>query len=191
MSIDRKWEIAHAVVWDDDTVWVAETRAKTGTWVVRELRGDRDEEHPVFGWSAIGGAYFPFDEEQTGCLLHMSIAEREALRMSDEVFSELNVSLRSSFTRDKEITRARDDILGEINRLGLRDKWNRCAWSETTPTLLSWLGGTRGAADILEGMEIAVGSLRLRRIGGMWTAVGEFADQLDAECRANLGLDPS
>jgi hypothetical protein len=94
MSITRKWAIARVEHIDDDGVsWIAETRAGTGTWVIREDGSDEPFE--------LVGAMFPFPAEP-GLLLTMTVEQRAKLHMSDEVYQLLNVELRLEQTRKDE-----------------------------------------------------------------------------------------
>ena len=99
MSIVRKWAFARAEVIDDEGVaWIAESRAGTGTWVIRE---DHQSAHvppddigrettPI----SIRGAMFDFPCEGGGLLLTMTPEQREWLGMSDMTYHEINVALR-------------------------------------------------------------------------------------------------
>jgi hypothetical protein len=90
MSITRKWAIARVEHIDDDGVnWIAETRAGTGTWVIREGWIDNEARLPF----EIVGDMFPFPAEP-GLLLTMSVEQRAKLHMSDDVYQLLNVELR-------------------------------------------------------------------------------------------------
>ncbi len=86
MTIIRKWDCARAELITDELVcWIAETRANTGTWVIREGLGEGNETvtvtypnipgyYPNAPWSLtpIVGAMFPFDDELQGQLLVMN-----------------------------------------------------------------------------------------------------------------------
>ncbi len=99
MAIIRKWDCARAEYITDELVcWIAETRAGTGTWVIREGIGENNERmtYPDVPGTCepIVGAMFPFDDEHEGQLLVMTPEQREALSMPDEVYEELNRILR-------------------------------------------------------------------------------------------------
>lgn len=90
MSITRKWAFARAEYIDPDTsvAWIAESRAGTGTWVIRECDGEdgRDD--------LIRGIMVPFDDSREGTLLAISSEDREGLGMSEATLHVLEVELR-------------------------------------------------------------------------------------------------
>lgn len=94
--IARKWPVARAehVCEETGLSWIAETRACTGTWVVCEaVSGD-------FGDLAIIGAMFPLDEGSSpDRLLVMSDEGRANLRMSVDVYTQLNAKLATSYAK--------------------------------------------------------------------------------------------
>jgi len=92
----RKWPIARAEVTEEDNCWIAESRAGTGTWVICEDEATDTLDFPI------RGAMFEFDEEQPGVLLPMTPEQREALKMPDSVYHELEVQLRLSYKEREE-----------------------------------------------------------------------------------------
>ena len=98
MSIVRKWPFARAEIIDHDGVsWIAECRAGTGTWVIREDGSGAQVPPDDLGREtaprSIRGAMFDFPYEG-GLLLSMTQEQREWLGMSDETYHEINVQLR-------------------------------------------------------------------------------------------------
>lgn len=101
MSIIRKWAFARAEVYDENGVaWIAEARAGTGTWVLRDpdAVGDPDGQIPVDDLGreqqprGLRGAMFPFTDQESMLLL-MTTEQREALGMSDATYQAINVEL--------------------------------------------------------------------------------------------------
>ena len=87
--IIRKWAFARVEHFDEDLVaWIAESRAGTGTWVIRECEGEdgRDD--------LIKGIMVPFCEHREGTLLPISKEDREALGMSEDTWAALEAGLR-------------------------------------------------------------------------------------------------
>ena len=170
MSYQRKWAFARAQVWDEGVLWLAESRAGSGTWVIREV----DDEDPpslalvdalVEGEMVEGltGAYFPFHGDHQGILLYMTPEQREALSMSDAAYAEIEAALRWSM-REARVSNA-----------------------EPTP-MLSCLGSRSRDPGILEGVEVEHehGGIKLRREGDVWIVVGDSADEVDAAARARV-----
>ena len=107
MTIIRKWDCARAELITDELVcWIAETRANTGTWVIREGLGEGNEAviYPEIPGTAdsIIGAMFPFDDELQGQLLVMTQEQREALGMPLKVYEKLNDMLRYDLHKRRE-----------------------------------------------------------------------------------------
>jgi hypothetical protein len=121
MDIARKWCFARAEVRDYDAgvTWIAEARARTGIWVIRELDdapvGDEEDEEAEFAgheWTRrrppsvddrgvpdyptpLFGAMFCFPADGSGDpLLNMTIEQREWLSMPDAVYQQLNIDLK-------------------------------------------------------------------------------------------------
>lgn len=185
MNITRNWAFAVAAVHDEDGVtWIAESRARTGTWIVREAVAESHRFAP--NGVPVVGAFFELDA--SGSLLPMSAEDREAIGMSDGTYVELEHQLRRSQRREREIQRARSDLLGEINRVGLRDLWDRTGQDETTPLMTANLRAPSGVADIVEGLRVEVGGLSLVRRSGSWVVDEADVDLVDAAARAKLGL---
>lgn len=104
MTFIRKWSIARSEIFDEGGVaWLAEARAGTGVWVIREdhsvkpPQDDLRERQP----SAIRGAIFDFAEDGPVTMLTMTPEQRAWLGMSDATYQSLNVELRLSFERHK------------------------------------------------------------------------------------------
>ena len=96
MYIGRKWPIARAEhMTEDGVAWIAESRAGTGTWVIRE---EGAPEGSVLD-SPIRGAAFEFNEPEDGFMLATTKEQREALGMSDDVWHELEVQLRRDYEK--------------------------------------------------------------------------------------------
>lgn len=167
----RKWAFAHAQVWDENgDIWLAESRAGSGTWVIHE-GGDSPPPHrdlidsSHYQPSGLIGAFFPFHEDHTGVLLYMTPEQRAALAMPDAVYTEINDCLRAS---DRERTRARG------------------AGSPAPPPVLSCLGSRSRAPGVLEGAEVEYRGVKLQREGDAWVVVGDSADEVDAAARARV-----
>jgi hypothetical protein len=91
MSIVRKHPIARAEHIDDAGIaWIAEARAGTGTWVIRE-----EQEDPA----ALRGRFFEFSDEDGDLTLRATAEERTALGMSDDTYQRLNVVLQLDYER--------------------------------------------------------------------------------------------
>lgn len=92
MNIVRKWPIARAEHIDEEGVaWIAESRAGTGTWVIRQT-----------GPETIVGHAVEFDSNREGVMLPLSAEARKDLKMSDEVHFELEVQLRRDYEKRQE-----------------------------------------------------------------------------------------
>jgi hypothetical protein len=93
MSIIRKWPIARAEWMTDDGVgWIAEARAGTGVWVIRE-----NGEHDEAGAETLRGLMVDFPEQEGSLMLVMTPAQRESLEMDDRTYHELNVGLQRDY----------------------------------------------------------------------------------------------
>lgn len=84
----------------DGVAWIAECRANTGTWLIREdesvtIADDLDRECKPQG---IRGAMFPFVQE-AGLLLMMTPEQRKDLGLSDATYHEINVELSLAYKR--------------------------------------------------------------------------------------------
>jgi hypothetical protein len=124
MSINRKWAVARAEHIDHDgsLCWIAEVRAGTGTWVIRENEADESLPAGAEGQLpiAIVGAMFPFPEDGGEDMpLTMTPEQRTALGMSDETYQALNVALRLDDERRTNPASDRD-VLISIDRLRRR-----------------------------------------------------------------------
>ena len=93
MKITSNWDFARAEVDDTDGVgWIAEARARTGTWVIRQHAND----------FVVIGLMVPLDEDSS-MLLSLSEAQRKTLDMSDDTYQRLNVSLRLDRIARREV----------------------------------------------------------------------------------------
>lgn len=89
MNITRKWAFARAeyIDPDDGTAWIAESRAGTGTWVIRE-----DETEGLVMYVPRGilrGVSCPFGDDAPATLLAITDAQRASLEMSVATMVEL------------------------------------------------------------------------------------------------------
>jgi hypothetical protein len=97
MHLVRKWPIARAEHIDKEGIaWLAESRAGSGTWVIRETDADNNN---------IVGHMVEFDDNRQGVMLPLEAEIRKALGMSDDVFFELEVQLRRDYEKRQEAKR--------------------------------------------------------------------------------------
>lgn len=107
MSITRKWPIARAEIYDEDGVeWIAEARAGTGVWVIRD---GNDEKALPDRSETLRGLYVDFPDQEGGLMLVLTPAQREDLGMDDRTYHELNVALSRDF-EDLRRRRRKDQL---------------------------------------------------------------------------------
>ena len=180
MSIERKWAIARAAVYaEDGIIWVAESRAGTGTWLMRENEDEdnnwpQDEEgrdSPVYG---LKGAFFPFAGEHEGVILYMTKEQREHIGMPDDVYHRLEVDLELSY-QEKEKRTAET----RANREWTADTDPHAVLSQLPPA-------PPRTPDMLEGYEFEHVGLRLRRENQRWVVVD--TGTVDQAVRKSLNI---
>lgn len=105
MSFVRKWPIARAELTTEEGVsFIAEARAGTGVWVVRDGFGNDDD-----GSARLRGLMTDFPDEEGSAMLVLTAAQRAELEMDDRTYLELNVRLSRDF-EDLRRRRRRDEL---------------------------------------------------------------------------------
>lgn len=115
--IDRKWPIARAEVYDPDNgwTWVAESRAGTGTWVVRDSAENMEDDGlgRCYGASRLVGGFFGFTEDNYS-MLEMTPAQMADLGMTERCRATLAARLEVSFEQYKRTRAERQHWTHEV-----------------------------------------------------------------------------